>query len=566
MGLKPIIRCLMGGFRADVVVGMLLVSGGAVCARAQTPAPHLEKRGLATQLIVDGKPFLMLGGELHNSSSSSLEYMKPLWPKLAAVPMNTVLTPLSWELVEPEEGRYDFALADGLISQAREHHVKIVFLWLAAWKNGLSSYQPVWVKQNTKRFPRVVLNHGKAPILSSIEGVSKNTRDADSRAFAALMAHIKQVDTDHTVLMMQVENEVGILGAARDHSAEADRAFESAVPAELTRYLKAHREDLNPELHELWVANGARTSGTWGEVFGESARADEVFMAWNYGRYVQAVAAAGKAAYALPMYVNAWLGGGDTTPGDYPSGGPQPRVIDVWKAAGSALDLYAPDLYAADFYGWAGRFHRPDNPLFLPETNGGTAGAANVFYAVGEHSALGFCPFAIDAPFATENAQLRQQSTDPALSSFLNGITDLGESYKAIGNIAPMLLDAQTKGNVHGFTLTKEHPSVEFNFGALTAHVSLDEIFGRGSDKGYGLILMTSPTELLGVGKGFHVKFTLRTPGKYVGIGSIVEGTMADGKWTPERQLNGDENDQGNYWRFDPRALRTEKVGLYFFE
>jgi beta-galactosidase GanA len=175
--------------------------------------PHLEKRGESTQLVVDGKPFLMLGAELHNSSSSSLDYMKPIWPKLAALPLNTVVTPLSWELVEPSEGKYDFTLIDGLLAQARENHLRIVFLWLASWKNGMSSYPPVWVKSDTRRFPRAILYGHESNILSTF---GQATQEADARAFAAVMKHIREVDgRDHTVLMMQVENEVGILGDAR---------------------------------------------------------------------------------------------------------------------------------------------------------------------------------------------------------------------------------------------------------------------------------------------------------------------------------------------------------------
>jgi hypothetical protein len=510
--------------------------------------PHLEKRDVTTQLIVDGRPFLMLGGELFNSSSSSLEYMKPLWPRLAAIPLNTVLTPLSWELIEPTEGKYDFTLVDGLLGQAREQHVRIVFLWLASWKNGMSSYPPVWVKQNTKRFPRVILHNNEANILSTIAAFSDATRDADARAFAAVMEHIREVDSrDHTVIMMQVENEVGILGDARDHSAAADQAFASAVPSQLIDYIKAHRDTIDPELCSLWLKQGEKTSGTWAQVFGDTVRADEIFMAWNYARYVQSVTSKGKAAYNLPMYVNTWLAGEDTAPGDYPSGGPQPRVIDVWKAAGTAIDIYSPDLYASNFSYWANRYHRDDNPLFIPETRGGAAGAANVFYAVGEHAAIGFSPFAID--------------------SFSEGTTDLGASYAAIASVTPILFDEQTKGKVHGFTLTKEHPSVEFSMNGYTVQVSLDEIFGNHSENGAGMIIATSQNEFLGVGKGFRVLITPRSPSTFkLGYASIDEGIYRDGRWIPGRRLNGDENDQGSYWRFDSRSIKIEKAVLYRYE
>jgi beta-galactosidase GanA len=518
----------------------------AIAARAQDARPpRLEKRGLTTQLIVDGRPFLMLAGELHNSSSSSLEYMKPLWPRLAAIPLNTVLTPISWELIEPAERNYDFTLIDGLLAQARKQHLHIVFLWLAAWKNGMSSYAPVWVKQDTKRYPRVILHNNEANILSTIAGFSDATRDADAHAFAALMQHIRDIDSrDHTVVMMQVENEVGILGDARDHSPEAERAFASVVPPLLTEYLKAHRETLDTELRALWLQQGEKTSGTWAQVFGDTARGDEIFMAWNYARYVQAVTAKGKAAYDLPMYVNTWLAGEDVSPGDYPSGGPQPRVIDVWKAAGSAIDDYSPDLYAANFAYWANRYHRDGNPLLVPETSGGSAGATNVFYAVGEHAAIGFSPFAID--------------------SFPEGTTELGASYGAIASVAAIVLEQQTKGNVHGFTLTMEHPSVQFSMNGDTVQVSLDEIFGDHSAKGFGLIIATGPNEFVGVGKGFRVLITEPALSPFqLGYASIDEGIYEDGKWTPGRRLNGDENDQGNYWRFDASAIKIERAVLY---
>lgn len=523
---------------------LFVVLPAASLLSQEASAPHLETRGAATQLIVDGKPFILLSGELSNSSSSNLEHMKPVWPKLASMGLNAVVTPLSWELIEPKEGSFDFALVDGLLDQARQQRMHIVFLWLASWKNGMSSYAPVWVKQDTRRFPRVILSGNEVEVLTP---ASEATEEADGKAFAALMQHIKEVDgQQHTVVAMQVENEVGVLGDSRDRSDAADKEFAAAVPSELTSYLEAHKQSLDPEFRALWDLNGDKTSGTWAEIFGDTERADEIFMAWHYARFVHGVAARGKAAYNIPMYVNTWLAGDKDKPGNYPSGGPQPRVLDIWKAAGKSLDIYSPDLYASDFAGWSNRYHRDGNPFLIPETNGGTAGAANVFYAVGEQDAICFSPFGID-----------HQRDDKG---------DLTASYNAIANLAPLILDRQTAGATHGFVLDKNHPSFDYTMGDYTVHVTLDEIFGHHAENGYGMIMATGKDEFIGAGKGFRVAFTPLSPTYKVGIASVDEGTFEDGKWAPGMRLNGDEDDQGRGWRFSSWQLSTEKLTLYRFQ
>ena len=326
---------------------------------------HLEKRDGITKLIVDGRPFICVAGELANSSSTDTEAMKLAFPRLAKMDLNTVLSVVSWDLIEPEEGKFDFWLVDYQLEAARASHLRLIFLWMASWKNGLSHYEPEWVKTDQARFPRVV--DGEGHTLEILSTLSQNNRDADAKAFAALMKHLREVDSkDHTVIGIQVENEMGVLSSSRNFSPAANAAFAGPVPQELTAYLERNKDNLLPELKKIWVAAGSKTSGTWEEVFGKNVpsptpprpddrrppraagvdlcnHADEIFMAWNYARYVGHVAELGKKEYALPFYVNAWLvQPSDRGPGDYPSGGPEPLVHDIWRAGGRPSTSWRP--------------------------------------------------------------------------------------------------------------------------------------------------------------------------------------------------------------------------------
>ena len=327
---------------AAAAVGFILTTA---CAQSQpiNTIPHLQQQGTAKQLVVDGKPYLALAGELRNSTTSSQAYMQPIWPRLTAAHLNTVLAAVTWELMEPREGRFDFTAVDHILKDARENNQRVVLLWFGTWKNGKSTYDPIWVKTNQTRFPLIQNEQGQS--LGTLSTFSDANRDADSRAFGALMRHLRAVDgSKHTVLMMQVENEVGVLDTPRDFSPAANQAFNGPVPKDLMDYLQAHKNQLMPQVHQAWEAAGFKTSGTWEEVFGKSTvnkndwqaysyLTEEIFMAWNYARYVGHVAAAGKAEYNIPMFMNTWIKQEISGwPGAYPSGGPQPHVMDIWHA------------------------------------------------------------------------------------------------------------------------------------------------------------------------------------------------------------------------------------------
>ena len=289
-------------FHALCAIAVIGIFAGTSAVAAPN-VPHLRQQGTATQLMVDDQPFLVLGGELHNSSASHLPYLNRLWPALKKAELNTVLAPVQWDQVEPEEGRYDFTVLDGMLKQARANDMRLILLWFGAWKNSMSTYVPPYVKRDTKRFPRAQNRAGAAQEILTPFG--EQTLQRDTAAFRALLAHLKQADTQRTVIMVQVENEIGMLPDVRDFGPLANAALAGQVPKRLLDYLQAHRTTLHPSLLALWNAQGQRTSGTWAEVFGTSTSAEEVFQAWAYAAFVEIMSAAGKAAYPIPLYVNA---------------------------------------------------------------------------------------------------------------------------------------------------------------------------------------------------------------------------------------------------------------------
>jgi hypothetical protein len=504
--------------------------------------PHLQRQGTATELIVDGKPFVLLSGELHNSSASSLDYMKPIWPKLVKMNLNSAIATVSWELLEPEEGHFDFRLVDGLLVQARQNRMKLVLIWFGTWKNGVSSYAPLWVKSDLKRFPRAQNKPGRNS--ETISPFCEAARDADARAFRALMKHLKAVDSvDRTVVMMQVENEVGFKNTPRDMSALGDRAFSEPVPAALMERLNAHKDRVLPETKAIWASTGYRSSGTWAEVFGASPWAEEACMAWHYARYVSYVAAQGKAEYPLPMYANAWLQGDNQQPGIYPSGGPVARVMEIWKAGAPALDLIAPDIYLPDFASITAQFTRMENPLFIPEAGHGSDGAAKAFYAIGEHSAIGFSPFGIDS---VEDGQ------------------PLAGSYRVLGGLMPEVIRNYGKDSMKGILEYKEDAKT-IDLGGYRLNIGFKIREKKGL--GYGLVIATGPDEFLFAGSNYTVTFGANSTEKPVAsIASVDEMALRDGKWVAMRRLNGDETAGGWQVKMPVDAVGVQRVKLYRHE
>jgi hypothetical protein len=532
-----------------LLVGLVTLTTcfGSINVSQQHPAPYLRKQGTATQLVVDGQPFLVLAGELGNSTSASLDYMRPIWPRLTSMNLNTVLVPVYWELIEPTEGKFDFALVDGLIQEARRHKLRLVPLWFASWKNSMSCYAPAWVKTDQQRFPRSQDKAGGG--MEILSPFSKENRDADARAFAALMRHLREVDArDQTVIMVQVENEIGMIPDSRDRSAIANKLFNQPVPPELMNYLQQHKEQLIPEFRALWAANDFKTRGTWEEVFGKGPAIDEIFMAWHFALYVNRVTEAGKAEYPLPMFVNAALIRPGYQPGQYPSAGPLPHLIDVWRAGAPKIDFLSPDIYFQNFAEWTRRYQRSGNPLFVPEAIPSPLASVNALYAIGEHDAIGFSPFSID-------------SVDEETSNSLT------QSYQLLTQLAPLILDHQGKGVTAGLLPegVEQRLPRQLRFGDYVLNVTYERPSNQTPNVlSGGLVIALGKDEFIFAGTGLTVTFESdKSDEPLVGILSAEEGKFEDGEWRSGRRLNGDQTHQGRHIRLVPGKFGIQRIKLY---
>lgn len=522
---------------------------------AQSHLPQLIKTGDQNQFMVDGEPYLILGGELGNSTASTMESMKAVWSRLIDLNLNTVLIPIYWELLEPEEGEFDYSLVDNLISEARNHHLKIVFLWFGSWKNSMSSHVPAWIKLDQEKYPRVKNESGESQEI--LTPFSENNLKADLNAYRHLLQYIKKVDSEYrTVILMQPENEIGMLSSARDYHPLADHKFKENVPDELMDYLVNNKLNLNPEFINVWKKNGYKTEGNWEEIFGKGLQTDEIFMAYYFALYTDKICKAGKEEYALPAFVNAALNRPGIVPGEYPSGGPLPHILDIWKAGSPHIDFYSPDFYNPRFEHWNDLYTRQGNPLFVPEHNFNNTVAAKALFSFGHYEALGFSPFSIeqipDKPFTQKEEKL-------------------AKVYEVLHEIKPLLDKNRGQDRIEGVLLDKTTNETTFELGEYEFTAEHTHNFGwEPSSKSEewepsaAIIVQIGDKEFYYIGFGVSLTFKrINNPNTKVGILKTERGNFQDGKWVVYQHLNGDQTHQGRHIRSFVDDLSVQRFALY---
>ena len=352
--------------------------------------------------------------------------------------------------------------------------------------------------------------------------------------------------------MIQVENEIGMLTEAREYTNAANLAFSQKVPDRLMDYLKANKNKLVPEFLKMWEKNGFLTTGTWEEVFGKGLSTDELFQAWHYAVYTNAVAAAGKKEYPVPMFVNAALNYKNVQPGEYPNAGPLPHLMDVWQAGAPKIDFLSPDFYNPYFRNYSDLYSRKNNPFFIPEIRFDANNAAKAFYTFGHYKGVGFSPFSIE-------------STDTPAQE------PIAKAYGLLQQLAPVILQNQPLGKVEAVLLDSLNQKQEIVLGNYKLTVKHDHTlsWSPGAKKPNwpetgGIIIQTAASEFIISGTGIVVTFsTVTNNGKTVGILQADEGIYDNGKWIPGRRMNGDQDHQGRHIGISTQQYAIQKVTVY---
>jgi len=541
---------------AALAVLFAFIAPNTFAQAKEQPIPRIVKQDGRYALLVDDAPYFILGAQVNNSSGWPA-MLPQVWPAIEFMHANTVEIPVYWEQFEPQPGQFDYRVVDTLLAQAREHQVHLVLLWFATWKNGSQHYMPEWMKLDPERYAHVIDEQGRA--VDSPSPFATASLAADTRAFAALLAHLKTADPQRTVLMVQVENEPGTGGNMRDHSPVAQKLFNGPVPADVLQAM--HVPSAGP-------------APNWKEAFGPDA--EVCFHNWAVAKYIGQVAAAGKAVYPLPLYVNAAPGtqrgavwrdpAKPGSPASYADGGPSDNIIPIWKTAAPALDMISPDDYATDAAGYVKMlklYQRDDNPLFVPETGG----SPRFFFFTLGHQAIGWSPFGMDFTrihTIPDAARPKDETLPPwARTGTEEFVAPFAPTYQLINPMAREIARLNFEGRLQAVAEEPGQLTQTLSFGAWNATVSYGvwsrygHPAGNPQLMGGALVAQLKDNQFLVAGFHCRVDFQPTAPDRHRQFLRVEEGTYENGGFKFLRLLNGDQTDGGLDFSSEPVVLRV---------
>ncbi|MDR1899759.1 MAG: DUF5597 domain-containing protein [Treponema sp.] len=483
--------------------------------------PHLEELNGRKALYVDGKPFIILGLQWDCDGCYTPEDMDPFFEHGKKMGLNTASLLLYWREIEPNEGEYHFEMLDHRIEMARKFNMKIVLVWFASFKNGDLTYAPDYIRADHKRFSKVIDKDGHVHTNHCCPTAAETHR-RDELALIEVFNHLKKVDSDHTVIVFQIENETGIFGT--------DRCFCNTCSAEYAKF------DYDAKY---------------------GVRAGEFFSAKCIAEYCDSLTKTIKDIYPIPVYMNAWLNKmykNEKAGIEYPSGGPIPPVLDIYFQTIKYIDFISPDIYQygyKDFNYFCKVYTRKNNPLYVAEcaTGKGARTEKNVFYALGDYAAIGYDPWAI-------NRCCPGFMTVPLVNTVDGRWSDeayeLHKSYKMIGDAMEPIVMAQNTSNLKIFVQEDGDNGVILQFGDVDAEV----VYDHPHNAARGMIIRRSAEEFIVIGAGVNVSFS-REGGERVSVSSVESGAFEGDTWISRYRLSSEYSPYAPISLLDCRVLRV---------
>lgn len=479
--------------------------------------PRLKTIDGKVRLMVDGAPYFILGMQLDCDSCYDADNMAGLMAQAKRMGCNSVALLLYWRLIEPEMGQYDFTILDAMIAAAEKCDLRIVLVWFGSYKNGCLQYAPDWVRSDQDRFQRAWRRDG-----TRLEPFAcptcKETLVADRDAVCQVFTRLKERDVSRRVILFQVNNEIGLLTTDRCYCPRCQERYDAG-------------------------AYDAQASGA-------AAFSADCFLAFQ-----ETIAAAAKAIYPLPCYLNAWLSGTSPSsrPGQYPAGGPEPRVLAQYLREKRAIDFVSPDVYStgqAAFHRLCALYDAPGNPLYIAEHSAGKGSRMekNVFYTLA-YGAIGFDPWAIDSAFPDQNGQ---PLVDNRTFRWSDEAYDLADSYIPLSDAMPLVAAHAGTGALQAFVQEDGEWGAALCFGDVYVDIGFES--KKGDSR--GCVIRLEKDVFAVIGCKANVSF-VRPDGTRRAVKRCERGTFcADGGFLAHR-LNRREGIDNT------RAVRMPQPGAY---